>query len=72
MAMLKRSLGILYNRFVEPQARDISDERDLLEAILETAEILADPDAIEMLQKSLADIQASRVIDHADVVRELG
>jgi hypothetical protein len=57
---------------VEPQARDISDERDLLEAILETAEILADPDAIEMLQKSLADIQASRVIDHADVVRELG
>ncbi|HEX4125193.1 MAG TPA: hypothetical protein VHY37_10745 [Tepidisphaeraceae bacterium] len=57
---------------MEPQARDISDERDLLEAILETAEILADPDAIEMLQKSLADIQASRVIDHADVVRELG
>lgn len=36
----------------------------------ETFAILADPDAMQMLQESLDDIRAGRVHDHDDVKRE--
>ncbi len=39
--------------------------------IKETFEILADPEAMQMLQDSLADIRAGRTHDHEDVRREL-
>jgi hypothetical protein len=59
-------------KLTKPRTLDSSEEHEQLVAILETAEILSDPDAMEMLQKSIADIQAGRVIDHADVIRQLG
>lgn len=40
-------------------------------ALLETIEVLADPDALRMLQDSLADVRAGRLHEHADVKREL-
>ncbi len=44
---------------------------DYLEMLMETVEILSDPEAMEMLNKSIEDIQAGRVRDHEDVKREL-
>ena len=44
---------------------------DLLEALLETMEILHDPETLKMLQQSLDDIRAGRLHDHEDVKREL-
>jgi PHD/YefM family antitoxin component YafN of YafNO toxin-antitoxin module len=44
---------------------------DVLEALLETLEILQDGDALKMLQESLADIQAGRLHDHDDIKREM-
>ncbi len=44
---------------------------ELMEAVLETMEILQDPKALRMLQESLADVQAGRLHDHEDVEREL-
>lgn len=44
---------------------------DLLQTVLETIEILSDPEACTMLQQSLQDIRAGRVHDHDDVKREL-
>jgi PHD/YefM family antitoxin component YafN of YafNO toxin-antitoxin module len=41
-------------------------------AVLETIEILSDPDAMQMLEKSLADIRAGRVHNHDEVEEELG
>jgi antitoxin YefM len=45
---------------------------EYLQAVLETVEILSDPDAIKMLQQSIADIRAGRLHDHDDVEKELG
>jgi len=46
-------------------------DTELLETVLETIEILSDPEASQMLQQSLQDIQAGRVHDHEAVKREL-
>jgi antitoxin YefM len=45
---------------------------DYLQAVMETLEILADPDALKMLQESIEDIRAGRLHDHDDVEKELG
>jgi prevent-host-death family protein len=45
---------------------------EYLEAVMETMEILSDPDALEMLRQSIRDVQAGRIYDHDDVVKELG
>lgn len=44
---------------------------DYLSAVLETMEILADPNAMQLLQESLDDIRAGNVQDHDDVEKEL-
>jgi PHD/YefM family antitoxin component YafN of YafNO toxin-antitoxin module len=44
---------------------------DLMQAILETLEILKDPESFQMLQQSLDDIQAGRLYEHKDVKSEL-
>jgi PHD/YefM family antitoxin component YafN of YafNO toxin-antitoxin module len=46
-------------------------DTDLLETVLETIEILSDPDAMKMLQDGLRDIRAGRLHDHEDVKREI-
>ncbi len=46
-------------------------DSDLLQTILETIEILSDPDAWKMLQEGLRDIRAGRLHDHEDVNKEL-
>jgi antitoxin YefM len=46
-------------------------DTDLLQTVLETIEILSDPDALRMLQEGLRDIQAGRLHDHEDVKSEL-
>jgi PHD/YefM family antitoxin component YafN of YafNO toxin-antitoxin module len=45
---------------------------DYLEAVMETMEILSDPETLQMLSKSIQDVKAGRVHDHDDVVKELG
>jgi len=45
---------------------------DYLSAVIETIEILNDPEAMQMLQRSLDDIRAGRLSDHDDVEKELG
>lgn len=45
---------------------------DYLSAVQETVEILNDPEAMQMLQQSIADIRAGRLHDHDDVEKELG
>ncbi|MDE2097197.1 MAG: type II toxin-antitoxin system prevent-host-death family antitoxin [Patescibacteria group bacterium] len=42
-------------------------DMELMETVLETLEILRDPDALKMLQNSLVDIQEGRLIDHDDL-----
>lgn len=42
-----------------------------LAAIRETMEVLSDPESLQMLQDSIADIRAGRLHDHEDVKREL-
>jgi len=46
-------------------------DMELMEAVLETLEILKDPNALRMLQESLADIRAGRLYDHEDIEREM-
>jgi PHD/YefM family antitoxin component YafN of YafNO toxin-antitoxin module len=46
-------------------------DTELLEAVLETLEILSDPEACKMFQESLQDIRAGRLHDHEDVKSEL-
>ena len=46
-------------------------DADYLEAVLDTLDILTDPDALKMLEDSLEDIRAGRVYDHEDVKREV-
>ena len=45
---------------------------DYLSAVLETIEILSDPEAMVMMQQSIQDIRAGRLFDHDDVEKELG
>lgn len=45
---------------------------DYLSAVIETVEVLADPEAMQMLRDSIADIRAGRLYDHDDVEKELG
>lgn len=47
-------------------------ELEYLAAMLETIEIMSDPKAMEMLRKSIKDIQQGRVHDHDDVEKEFG
>lgn len=44
---------------------------DYLDTVLETIEILSDPDAMRMLEQSLEDIRAGRLLDQDQVRREL-
>lgn len=44
---------------------------EYLDAILETIEILTDPESRELFVESLEDIKHGRVHDHEDVKREL-
>ena len=44
---------------------------ELMQAVLETLEILKDPEALQMLQQSLEDIRAGRLYDHEDVKKEM-
>jgi antitoxin YefM len=45
---------------------------EYLSAVMETIEILSDPEAMRMLQQSVEDIRAGRLHDHDDVEKELG
>lgn len=45
---------------------------EYLSAVLETIEVLSDPEAMQMLQQSIEDIRAGRLHDHDDVEKELG
>lgn len=45
---------------------------DYLAAVVETIEILNDPEAMRMLEQSIADIRAGSLHDHDDVEKELG
>ena len=45
---------------------------EYLSAVMETIEILSDPDATRMLQQSIDDVRAGRLHNHEDVEKELG
>ena len=45
---------------------------EYLRTVLETIDILSDPEALKMLSQSLEDIRAGRLYDHEDVEEELG
>lgn len=45
---------------------------DFLSMVMETMQILADPEALRLLQESMEDIRLGRVHDHEDVEKELG
>ncbi len=45
---------------------------DCMSAILETLEIMSDPQSYAMFQQSIRDIAEGRLHDHEDVKRELG
>jgi len=45
---------------------------ECMTALLETIEIMSDPDSYRMFQQSLDDIRQGRLHDHEDVKRELG
>lgn len=47
-------------------------DMEYLRTILETIDILSDPETCRMLQESLDDIREGRLIDHDDVLEELG
>ena len=49
-----------------------TSRRASLTGLSETLEILADPDAMEQLRESVADIEAGRVRDLREVGKELG
>lgn len=44
---------------------------EYLTTVMETLEVLADPEALQLLQDSIADIRAGRVFDQDEVEREL-
>ncbi len=45
---------------------------EYLSAVLETIEVLSDPDSVQMLQQSAEDIRSGRLRSHDDVEKELG
>jgi antitoxin YefM len=45
---------------------------ELYDTLIETLEVMSDPNAVEALRKSLADIQAGQVHTLADVAVRLG
>jgi PHD/YefM family antitoxin component YafN of YafNO toxin-antitoxin module len=45
--------------------------REVMEALLETIEILQDEESGRLLQESLADIRSGKVIDHEALQREM-
>ena len=45
---------------------------ECMSAILETLEIMSDPDSYDAFRHSLEDIRNGRMYDHEDVKRELG
>ena len=49
----------------------VAVDLEYFSAVLETLEILADPESLKMLHDSIADIRAGRLHDHEDVKREL-
>lgn len=46
-------------------------DSELLQTVLETIEIMSDPEACQLLQQGLQDIRAGRLHAHDDVKREL-
>lgn len=76
----RRQLGTLDKRLKEDnvivitrhnKSAFVTVDVDYYETLMETLEILADPEAVSLLQESLADIKAGRLHDHEDVKREL-
>ncbi len=47
-------------------------DTEYITAIMETLEIMSDPQSYQMFQDSLNDIREGRLHDHEDVERELG
>jgi PHD/YefM family antitoxin component YafN of YafNO toxin-antitoxin module len=45
---------------------------EYLAAVMETIEVLSDPEAMQMLEKSIEDTRAGRLHDHESVEKELG
>jgi prevent-host-death family protein len=45
---------------------------EYLRTVLETIEIMSDPEAFKLFQQSLEDLKHGRVHDHEDVKKELG
>ena len=45
---------------------------EYLSAVVETVELLNDPEAMQMLQASIEDVRAGRVHSHDDIEKELG
>ena len=66
----EKGLQVVYVTRHNKQAFAIVDI-DYLSAVLDTMEILADPETVKLLEASLADIEAGRLYDHEDVKREL-
>ncbi len=46
-------------------------DTDVLQTVLETIEILSDPEGLKLFQEGLHDIRAGRLYDHEDVKSEL-
>ena len=47
-------------------------DAECIAAMLETLEIMSDPESYAMFQRSLRDIKEGRLHDHDDVMEELG
>ena len=45
---------------------------EYLETVMETMEVLGDPEAMQMLNESLRAIERGELIDQEDVEKELG
>jgi len=46
-------------------------DTETLQTVLETIEILSDPEGLKMFQEGLRDIRAGRLYDHEDVKSEI-
>jgi prevent-host-death family protein len=46
-------------------------DMEVMEALLETLDILDDPEALKMFHESLEDIRAGRLHDHEDIKKEM-
>jgi PHD/YefM family antitoxin component YafN of YafNO toxin-antitoxin module len=47
-------------------------DKETLEAVLETMEILKDPESLRVLAQSIDDIKNGRLIDHDELEKEFG